>query len=69
MQDTHIFPLRDSTFEKAPVKIPYRYRDLLAAEYGEKSLINRDFKGWVCFFCTHIVEESLEREREKERKS
>ncbi|KAL8285447.1 hypothetical protein RB597_002493 [Gaeumannomyces tritici] len=43
--DTYIFPLRDSTFENSPVKIPYRYRDLLAAEYGEKSLINGDFKG------------------------
>ncbi|KAL8393466.1 hypothetical protein RB595_003291 [Gaeumannomyces hyphopodioides] len=43
-RDTYIFPLRDSTFENSPVKIPYRYRDLLAAEYGEKSLINRDFK-------------------------
>jgi len=44
-QDTYIFPLRDTTFEGAPVKIPYQYRVLLESEYGESSLTNTDYEG------------------------
>jgi hypothetical protein len=37
---TQIFPLRQTTFEGVPVKVPYAYQDLLVSEYGEKSLID-----------------------------
>ncbi len=30
-------------FEGAPVKIPYKFRDVLEAEYGAKALVNRDY--------------------------
>lgn len=33
-----IFPLRDSTFEGTPVNVPFAYANVLAEEYGEKSL-------------------------------
>jgi len=33
-----IFPLRASTFEDHPCKIPYAYADLLVEEYGERAL-------------------------------
>ncbi|KAL1894677.1 mannosyltransferase [Sporothrix stenoceras] len=42
-RDTYLFPLRDTMFEGAPVKIPYRFRDILEAEYGENALVNKDF--------------------------
>ncbi|EFW99162.1 mannosylphosphorylation protein [Grosmannia clavigera kw1407] len=42
-RDTYIFPLRNTVFEGTPVKIPYRYRDLLVAEYGTWALANTDF--------------------------
>jgi hypothetical protein len=38
-----IFPLRESDFEDAPVKVPYAYSELLEAEYGPKSLTNKNF--------------------------
>ncbi|KAJ4299724.1 mannosyltransferase [Kalmusia sp. IMI 367209] len=34
-----IFPLRTSVFEGVPAKIPYAYQELLAEEYGAKSLV------------------------------
>ena len=34
-------------FEGVPAKIPYGYKDLLRAEYGEKALENTDYKGLV----------------------
>jgi hypothetical protein len=37
---TQIFPLRQTTFEGVPVKVPYAYQELLVSEYGEKSLID-----------------------------
>ncbi|KKY25785.1 putative mannosylphosphorylation protein [Diplodia seriata] len=40
-----IFPLRDSTFENMPVKIPYAYTALLQEEYGSKSLTNTRYEG------------------------
>lgn len=42
-QDTSLFPLRDTIFEGVPVKIPYRYADLLEEEYGEQSLTLTDY--------------------------
>lgn len=42
-RDTYIFPLRDTVFEGAPAKIPYRYKEVLQAEYGERSLTNTDY--------------------------
>ena len=38
-----IFPLRRSTFEGFPVKIPYAYADLLLEEYGQMALTNTLF--------------------------
>ena len=42
-QDTSIFPLRDTVFEGAPAKIPFKFREILESEYGKKSLVNTDF--------------------------
>jgi hypothetical protein len=42
-QDTYVFPLRDTTFEGVPCKIPYRYQDMLQAEYGKSSLSTKEF--------------------------
>jgi hypothetical protein len=33
-----IFPLRNGTFEEAPVKIPFAYANILVGEYGKESL-------------------------------
>ncbi|KAK7606536.1 LicD family-domain-containing protein [Phyllosticta paracitricarpa] len=40
-----IFPLRDSTFENMPVKIPFAYQALLQEEYGSRSLTNTRYEG------------------------
>ncbi|KAG7292952.1 hypothetical protein NEMBOFW57_002997 [Staphylotrichum longicolle] len=37
-RDTYFFPLRKTTFEDVEARIPYRYRELLAMEYGEGAL-------------------------------
>ncbi|CAK7246084.1 MAG: mannosyltransferase [Sporothrix thermara] len=42
-RDTYLFPLLDTTFEDMPVKIPYRYRDMLESEYGASALTTADF--------------------------
>jgi hypothetical protein len=47
---TQIFPLRESTFEGVPVKVPYRYQELLVEEYGEGSLIETEFLEEKHFF-------------------
>jgi phosphorylcholine metabolism protein LicD len=39
-----IFPLRDSTFENTPVKVPYAYAELLEEEYGPKALTQKNFQ-------------------------
>ncbi|CAD6442021.1 39e414d3-544d-4c24-904b-f08003513824 [Sclerotinia trifoliorum] len=44
-RDTYIFPLRDTFFEGAPAKIPFAYKEILEAEYHEKSLTLTDFEG------------------------
>lgn len=46
-REDYIFPLRDSFFEGQPVKIPYAYAEVLAAEYGQGSLTNTDFQKYV----------------------
>jgi hypothetical protein len=42
-QDTYVFPLRDTTFEGVPCKIPYRYQAMLQAEYGKSALSRTEF--------------------------
>lgn len=42
-QDKYIFPLWDTVFEGAPVKIPFAYKELLVAEYEEKALSKKQF--------------------------
>ncbi len=44
VQDTYIFPLRDTFFEGAPAKIPFAYKELLEAEYKEKALTLTEFE-------------------------
>lgn len=39
-----IFPLRTSVFEGVPAKIPYAYQELLAEEYGAKSLVQTVYR-------------------------
>lgn len=43
--ENDIFPLRSSHFEGFPVKIPYRYTELLQEEYGSKSITATSFQG------------------------
>ncbi|KAH7121122.1 LicD family-domain-containing protein [Dendryphion nanum] len=59
-----IFPLRSSTFEGAPVLIPYRYSGLLTEEYGDKALtetvfeehyFDEDRKEWMPFMVQQRV--------------
>ncbi|PNP50456.1 hypothetical protein THARTR1_08838 [Trichoderma harzianum] len=45
-RDTYVFPLRDTTFEGVPCKIPYRYEEMLQAEYGNRSLTNTEYHGF-----------------------
>ncbi|KAF4977880.1 hypothetical protein FZEAL_5654 [Fusarium zealandicum] len=42
-KDKYVFPLRDTTFEGLPAKIPYRYEEMLAAEYGKGALSKTQF--------------------------
>ncbi|EAA36077.2 hypothetical protein GE21DRAFT_1267 [Neurospora crassa] len=46
-RDTYIFPLRDTIFEGVAAKIPYRYKDLLAKEYGDWSLTLKEFANHI----------------------
>jgi hypothetical protein len=43
---SQIFPLRESTFESVPVKIPYAYEQLLLEEYGPYALTDTYFNGY-----------------------
>lgn len=43
--EDQIFPLRDSTFERMPVKIPFSYAELLQNEYGPGALTRKTFHG------------------------
>ncbi|EPE10074.1 mannosylphosphorylation protein [Ophiostoma piceae UAMH 11346] len=42
-RDTYLLPLHDTKFEGAPVKIPYRFQDMLESEYGIDALTDKDF--------------------------
>lgn len=46
-QDKYVFPLLDTTFEGLPAKIPYRYKEILASEYGKASLSKTEFHEYV----------------------
>lgn len=46
-RDTYVFPLRKTTFEGVPAKIPYRYKEFLVSEYGEDALNNTDYHGHI----------------------
>lgn len=45
LQDTYIFPLRETFFEGTPAKIPFAYKEVLEAEYKQKALTLTDFEG------------------------
>lgn len=47
IQDTFVFPLRNTTFEGVPALIPFRYKEMLTSEYGKKALTNTKFHGQV----------------------
>ncbi|PNY26673.1 Protein MNN4 [Tolypocladium capitatum] len=53
-QDTYVFPLRDTTFEGVPAKIPFRYKEMLESEYGKSALTNRQFHGICVVKCAVI---------------
>jgi LicD family len=42
---TDLYPMRDSTFEDVPAKIPYAYDKILIGEYQEKALTVTEFEG------------------------
>jgi phosphorylcholine metabolism protein LicD len=42
-RDTYLFPLLDTTFEGVPVKIPFKYKDMLISEYKEKVLTTTEY--------------------------
>lgn len=44
LQESDIYPLRDSYFEGIKVKIPYAYKKLLVEEYGDSSITNTHFR-------------------------
>jgi hypothetical protein len=39
-----VFPLRETTFEGMPARIPYAYAELLMEEYGEEALSHVEFE-------------------------
>ncbi|KAK2743163.1 mannosylphosphorylation protein [Colletotrichum kahawae] len=43
-RDTYLYPLLETTFEGVRTKIPYQYKSMLVAEYGEDVLINKEIK-------------------------
>ncbi|ROV99290.1 hypothetical protein VSDG_03942 [Cytospora chrysosperma] len=42
-RDTYLYPLRTTTFEGSPVKIPFKYKEILEAEYGTKGLVKTEY--------------------------
>ncbi|KNG44045.1 mannosylphosphorylation protein [Stemphylium lycopersici] len=44
---TQIYPLRSSTFENVPVKVPYAYEELLLEEYGSDALTESWYNGYL----------------------
>lgn len=47
MQDTYLYPLQQTTFEKTPALIPYRYKEMLQSEYGDTALTSTTYNGSV----------------------
>lgn len=45
LKDTYLYPLRTTTFEGSPAKIPFMYKEMLENEYGPRSLVNTRFEG------------------------
>lgn len=43
LQDTYLYPLRETKFEGVKAKIPYKFRDFLVGEYGGKALSNTEY--------------------------
>ncbi|OAX77794.1 hypothetical protein ACJ72_07903 [Emergomyces africanus] len=41
---TDLYPMRESEYEGVPAKIPYKYNEILIAEYGHSALIVTDFE-------------------------
>jgi len=73
---SQIFPLRETTFEGVPAKVPYAYQELLVEEYGEDSLIDTAYpdehhvfdqgkEEWVPM-STEMVETTMSEEHEAE---
>ncbi|KAF4124884.1 LicD family [Geosmithia morbida] len=46
-QDTYLYPLLETTFEGAPVNIPFSYKKMLESEYGKKALQNTHFHAHI----------------------
>ena len=46
-QGRDLFPLRESSFEGLPVKVPYNYVKLLLEEYGNSALTKAEYSGHV----------------------
>ncbi|KAF4985643.1 hypothetical protein FGRMN_11141 [Fusarium graminum] len=44
-KDKYIFPLLDTTFEGVPAKVPYRYKEILASEYGLGAISRTEYHG------------------------
>ncbi|KAL1882196.1 mannosyltransferase [Diaporthe australafricana] len=43
-RDTFLYPLRTTTFEGSPAKIPFMYKQMLESEYSPRSLVNTEFE-------------------------
>ncbi|EEP78779.1 hypothetical protein UREG_03625 [Uncinocarpus reesii 1704] len=41
---TDLYPMRESTFEGVPVKIPFKYDEILIEEYGHKALVVTEYE-------------------------
>lgn len=46
-RDTYLYPLHSTTFEGVPARIPYKYEDMLEAEYGAQALNNKLYHNHV----------------------
>lgn len=44
-RDTYLYPLRPTMFEGTPAKVPFKYKQILEAEYGTKGLVNTEYAG------------------------
>ncbi|KAK1597481.1 LicD family-domain-containing protein [Colletotrichum navitas] len=42
-RNTYLDPLLETTFEGVKAKIPYKYKEMLISEYGEKALTHKEF--------------------------